>query len=86
MFDCINNNNNELDNNIRQQQQPDIQEPQNPSGQPNPNNLIDMYVVWQDTTENSVGDIFFLSGKPFSDIINLSNNAGGSTGPQITIP
>jgi hypothetical protein len=85
MFHCINNNNNELDNNIRQQQ-PDIQEPQNPSGHPNPNNLIDMYVVWQDTTENSVADIFFLSGKLFSDIINLSNNDGGSTGPQIAIP
>jgi hypothetical protein len=49
-----------------------------------------VYVVWQDTQKNQIGDsgISFTSssdgGRTFGDVLNLSNNAGKSSFPKVS--
>src|SRR5437867_2008370 len=47
-----------------------------------------VYVVWQDNSTGN-GDIYLRhstdGGKAFEDILNLSNNTGGSQLPQIAL-
>ena len=42
-----------------------------------------VYVTWQDTTPGN-SDIFVITNaQPFDIPVNISNNPGGSTNPQI---
>ena len=64
------------------------QGPIGPQGPPGPTadvNSSNFYTVWVDSTLGGNGEVFFrTSHNPFSETINLSENNGSSSSPQVT--